>query len=158
IFEKSEHKEIASVYYGLIIRNYPLSTYVPDAKSKLTAFKVPVPQADPKAVGWMTAEQNAPRQHDSMIKRPLALVRTGPHAEFIAAARTGPPNLEPEADNTSATDVLTGGNKATLGAGARSGTGAVVEIVTPGTGGGTDGASSGATATPTEQPTADTAT
>src|ERR1700746_3158364 len=61
IFEKSEHKEIASIYYGQIIKNYPLSPLVGDSKAKLTAFKVPVPQADPKALAWMTAEQNAPR-------------------------------------------------------------------------------------------------
>src|ERR1700694_4673995 len=43
IFEKSEHKEIASVYYGNIVKNYPLSDLTPGAKSKLVAFKVPVP-------------------------------------------------------------------------------------------------------------------
>jgi len=135
IFEKSEHKEIASQYYAQIVRNYPLSGFVPDAKSKLSAFKVPVPQADPKAVAWMTAEQNAPRQHDGLIKRPLALVRSGPHAEFIAAARTGAPNLQPEADNTSATDILSGGNRSQLGgAGGAAGNAAVVEVVTPGSG------------------------
>jgi outer membrane protein assembly factor BamD len=160
IFENSEHKEIASLYYGQIVRNYPLSPLVPDAKSRLTAFKVPVPQADPKAIAWMTAEQNAPRQHDSMIKRPLALVRTGPHAEFIAAARTGVPNLQPEADNTSATDVLTGGNKSQLGGGPTGGTGAVVEIVTPGTGGSAGGTTDGtvggaATETPSARPPTD---
>jgi outer membrane protein assembly factor BamD len=135
IFEKSEHKEIASIYYAQIVRNYPLSAFVPDAKTKLTAFKVPVPQPDPKAMAWMVAEQNAPRQHDGLIKRPLALVRTGPHAEFIAAARTGAPNLQPEADNTSATDVLSGGNRSQLGGGGSAGNSAVVEVVTPGTGG-----------------------
>jgi outer membrane protein assembly factor BamD len=135
IFETSEHKEIASVYYAQIVRNYPLSELVPDAKSKLTAFKVPVPQADPKAVAWMTAEQNAPRQHDSLVKRPLALVRTGPHAELIAAAKTGAPNLQPEADNSSATDILSGGNRSQLGASGGASTSAVVEVVTPGTGG-----------------------
>jgi outer membrane protein assembly factor BamD len=143
IFEKSEHKEIASLYYGQIIKNYPLSLLVPDAKTKLTAFKVPVPQADPKAAAWMTAEQNAPRQHDSLIKRPLALVRNGPHAEYLAAAKTGAPNLQPEADNTSATDILTPGNRSQLGASSGAGTGAVVEVVTPGS----DGASGTATGT-----------
>jgi outer membrane protein assembly factor BamD len=135
IFEKSEHKEIASLYYSQIVRNYPLSGLVPDAKSKLTAYKVPIPQPDAKAVAWMTAEQNAPRQHDSLVKRPLALVRTGPHAEFIVAAKTGTPNLQPEADNTSATDVLTGGNRSQLGGPGGAGSSAVVEVVTPGTGG-----------------------
>jgi outer membrane protein assembly factor BamD len=162
IFEKSEHKEIASIYYAQIVRNYPLSGFVPDAKSKLTAFKVPVPQPDPKAMAWMVAEQNAPRQHDSLIKRPLALVRTGPHAELIAAAKTGAPNLQPEADNTSATDVLSGGgNRSQLGGGGSAGSSAVVEVVTPGTGGTTstsDGTTSGTEGTqPPAEETAPTA-
>jgi outer membrane protein assembly factor BamD len=156
IFEKSEHKEIASLYYAQIIRNYPLSSMVPDAKAKLVDFKVPVPQPDPKAQAWMLAEQNAPREHDNLIKKPLALVRTAPHNEFIAAARTGAPNLQPEADNTSATDILTPGNRSSLG-GSPSGAGnaAVVEVVTPGggssTGAGTttNGTSNGSDPSPT---------
>jgi outer membrane protein assembly factor BamD len=133
IFEKSEHKEIASIYYGNILKNYPLSDLAPNAKEKLVAFKVPVPQPDPKAVAWMTAEQNAPRKRDGLIKRPLALVRSGPHGEIIASAKSGTPTLEPEADNTSATDILSGGNRSQLG-GAASGARntAVVETVTPG--------------------------
>jgi outer membrane protein assembly factor BamD len=138
VFESSEHKEIAQQYYAQIVRNYPLSPLVPDAKGKLKAFNVPVPQPDPKAQAWMVAEQNAPRQHDGFIKRPLALVRSGPHAEFIAAARNGAPNLQPEADNTSATDILTPGNRSTLGGSSpTAGNAAVVEVVTPGSTGST---------------------
>jgi hypothetical protein len=146
IFERSEHKEIASLYYSQIVRNYPLSPLAADATGKLKAFKVPVPQADPKAQAWMLAEQNAPRQHDSLIKRPLALVRSNPHAEMIAAARTGAPNLQPEADNTSATDILTPGNRSSLGGSSpTTGNAAVVEIVTPGSGAtnGTTGTANG---------------
>jgi outer membrane protein assembly factor BamD len=139
IFESSEKREIASVYYSQIIRNYPLSQYVPDAKNKLAAFKVPIPQADPKALAWMTAEQNTPRQHDSLVKKPLALVRSAPHDEMIVAARNGTPNLEPESENDSATEVLRGGNHSQLGGGAS--TAAVVEVVTPGSGGTTTGTS-----------------
>jgi outer membrane protein assembly factor BamD len=143
IFERSEHKEIASLYYSQIVRNYPLSPLAPDAKIKLKAFKVPVPQADPKAKAWMAAEQNTPRQRDSLIKRPLALVRSGPHSEIIAAARTGAPNLSPESDNTSATDILTQGNRSQLGGSSPTGgNAAVVEIVTPGSGA-TSGTSAG---------------
>ena len=133
IFEKSEHKEVASIYYGNILKNYPLSDLAADAKDKLVAFKVPVPQPDPKAVAWMTAEQNAPRKRDGLIKRPLALVRSGPHGEIIASAKSGTPTLEPEADNTSATDILSGGNRSQLGgAGSGARNTAVVETVTPG--------------------------
>jgi outer membrane protein assembly factor BamD len=142
IFERSEHKEIASLYYAQIVRNYPLSPLVGAAKTKLKAFKVPVPQSDPKAQAWMAAEQNAPREHDRLIKRPLALVRSGPHAELVAAAKTGAPNLQPESDNTSATDILTPGNRSQLGGSAPSaGNAAVVEIVTPGSGASTGGES-----------------
>jgi outer membrane protein assembly factor BamD len=133
IFEKSEHKEVASIYYGNIIKNYPLSDLTPNAKDKLVAFKVPVPQPDPKAVAWMTAEQNAPRPRDSFVKKPLALVRSGPHGEMMASAKSGTPTLEPEADTTSATDILTGGNRSQLGgSGGRAANTAVIETVTPG--------------------------
>jgi outer membrane protein assembly factor BamD len=159
IFERSEHKEIASLYYAQIVRNYPLSPLVGDAKTKLKAFKVPVPQPDPKAQAWMAAEQNTPRQRDSLIKRPLALVRSGPHAELIAAAKTGAPNLQPESDNTSATDVLTPGNRSQLGGSApAAGNAAVVEIVTPGSGASTgdESAPGGSTSGTEVTPAADT--
>ncbi len=158
IFERSEHKEIAQLYYSQIVRNYPLSPLVPDAKGKLQAFKVPIPQPDPKAQAWMVAEQNTPREHESLIKKPLALVRSGPHTELVAAARTGAPNLQPESDNTSATDILTPGNRSSLGGSAPgAGNAAVVEIVTPGSApsGGTgnaDGNSSGAGEPPAAAP------
>jgi outer membrane protein assembly factor BamD len=148
VFERSEHREIAQQYYAQIVRNYPLSPLVGDAKYKLKAFNVPVPQPDPKAQAWMVAEQNAPREHDSMIKKPLALVRSGPHTELLAAARSGAPNLQPEADNTSATDILTPGNRSTLGGSSpTSGNAAVVEVVTPGSAGSTaPGTDAGGTA------------
>src|SRR6266481_6347073 len=144
IFEKSEHKEVASIYYGSIVKNYPLSNLAPNAKNKLVAFKVPVPQPDPKAVAWMTAEQNAPRKRDTLMRKPLALVRSGPHSEMVASAKNGTPNLEPEVDNTSATDILTGGNKSQLGGASGAANTAVVETVTPGS----------AAPTPTEAPPA----
>lgn len=138
VFERSEHREIAQQYYAQIVRNYPLSPLVGDAKYKLKAFNVPIPQPDPKAQAWMVAEQNAPREHDSLVKKPLALIRSGPHAEFVAAARTGAPNLTPETDNTSATDILTPGNRSTLGGSSpTTGNAAVVEVVTPGSPGST---------------------
>jgi outer membrane protein assembly factor BamD len=132
IYEKSEHKEVASIYYGDIVKNYPLSGLAPPAKNKLVAFKVPVPQPDPKAVAWMTAEQNAPRPHDSLVRKPLTLVRSGPHEEMVASAKSGAPNLEPEADTTSATDILSGGNRSQLGGTSGARNTAVIETVTPG--------------------------
>jgi outer membrane protein assembly factor BamD len=136
IFEKSEHKEVASLYYGQIVRNYPLSGLAGHAKDKLKSFGVPVPQADPKALAWQQAEMGAPRPHTPLVKRPLALVQSGAGREKRLAARSGEPNLQPEADNTSATDILTGGNQSRIGGtGGGVGSTAVVETVTPGTSG-----------------------
>jgi outer membrane protein assembly factor BamD len=144
IFEKSEHKEVASLYYAQIVRNYPLSGLAGRSKDKLKSFGVPVPQADPKALAWQQAELNAPRPHTSLVKRPLALVQSGAGREKQLAARSGQPDLQPEADNTSATDILTGGNQSRIGGtGGGVGSTAVVETVTPGTGGTAEG--SGAT-------------
>ena len=152
IFEKSEHKEIASLYYSQILKNYPLSKLAPDAKKKLVDFKFPVPQPDPQALAWMTAQQNAPRPRESFVKKPMALVRSGPHEEMVASAKSGIPNLQPEEDNTSATDVLTGGFKAQLGPGGAPGNTAVVETVTPGTAA-PAGTPSGAESTPPAEST-----
>jgi len=143
IFEKSEKKEIASIYYSRIVKEYPLSSRVADAKGKLVAFHVPVPQADPKALAWMQAEVSTPRPKPSLLSRPMALVKSGPDKELRTSSRLGTPQMEPENDTTSAVDILTGGGKPQLGAGGGSstpGNTAVIEIATP-----QSGASGGST-------------
>jgi hypothetical protein len=139
IFERSEHKEVASLYYARIVKNYPLSSLAPQAKDKLKAAGVPVPQADPNALAWMTAEQNTPRPKTPLVKKPLSLISNGPHGEFMAAARTGAPQMEPESDSMSAGDLLTPGGKSATGAG-KPGT-ALVGTVVPGQTGTTDSTS-----------------
>jgi outer membrane protein assembly factor BamD len=154
IFEKSEHKEVASLYYAQIVRKYPLSSFTRRSKDKLKSFGVPVPQADPNALAWQQAELNAPRPHTSLVKRPLALVQSGAGREKQLAARSGEPDLQPEADNTSATDILTGGNQSRLGGtGGGVGSTAVVETVTPGTGGTATGSDAPGSAEGTTTPT-----
>jgi len=137
VFEKSEKKEVASVYYARIVRDYPLSELVPQAKQKLVAFGVPVPQPDPKQLAWMQAELKAAREKPGVLSKPMSLVRTGPGTEKIVAARTGTPNMEAETDNTSVADILSGGGRSALGTGASSnapGNTAVIAVATPGTG------------------------
>jgi hypothetical protein len=127
IWEGSEKKDLASPFYARIVRDYPLSPLAPKAKERLTALKAPVPQADPKAVAWMTAEQNAPRPHESFVTKPLKLVQTNPKGEFRVAARTGKPTMTPESDNEAGVETLSGGSR--IGAGPGS---SIVANVTPG--------------------------
>ena len=153
IFEKSEKKEIASVYYSRIVKDYPLSSLVGDAKGKLVAFGVPVPQPDPKALAWMQAEVAAPRERPGIVSKSMTLLHSGPVRERVVAARNGMPTMEPDTDTTSLADVLTGGGKSQIGAGGGSGgTGntLVVDIATPNSGaaGGTTVETTGAGSAP----------
>jgi len=119
IFEKSEKKDFAGAYYSRIVKNYPLSPLVPDAKGKLKAFGQPVPQADPTAVAWMTAEANAPRPKPSFAKKPLELLHSGPGTEMRMAAKSGMPQMAPESDALSLGDLLKPtGSTGTAGRGA----------------------------------------
>ncbi len=153
IWEGTEKKELSAPYYAKIVRDYPLSPLVPQAKDKLRALKAPVPQPDPKAVAWMTAEKNAPRSHDSFVKKPLSIVTNKPRGELIAAAKTGTPTMTPESDSDAGIDILTGGNQSRIG-----GTGSgIVATVSPGTPGGTtEGAESVAPAAEGSEPKPET--
>ncbi|HYL86500.1 MAG TPA: outer membrane protein assembly factor BamD [Candidatus Angelobacter sp.] len=128
IWEGTEKKEFAVPYYAKIVRDYPLSALAPQAKDRLKALKAPIPQPDPKAVAWMTAEKNAPRQHDSLASKPMALFRAGPKQELYAASKTGAPTMTPESESEAGFDILSGGSKPKIG-----GTGtAIVATVKPG--------------------------
>jgi len=133
VFEKSERKDVAGGYYMLLVKNYPLSKKAPLAKDKLKSFGVPIPQPDPKALAWMTAEQNAPRPKETPVHRAMGMIHSGPDVHLTATA--GKPQMEPESDNGS-TETLSGGNRTTLvgggGGGTTSTSPAVVETVRPG--------------------------
>ena len=128
IFEKSERKDIAGGYYAAIVRNYPLSKYDADAKAKLVALGVPVPQPDPKAVAWMTAEQNTPRPKEGLLHRGIGVLHSGPDVD--TAAHNGMPQMEPESESASATDILSGKN--VVGTAPGKGASSIVGTVSPG--------------------------
>ena len=132
MFAKSERKDIAGSYYAQIVKNYPLSKRAPDAKTRLKDFGMPIPQADPKAVAWMTAEQNAPHPHETLPHRALGMFHPSP--DVHAAARSGEPQMQADSSPSDNTDILNGANRstaltATAGTGAgTSGTGVVLTV------------------------------
>jgi hypothetical protein len=145
LWDTTEKKEMANNYYARLVRNYPLSPLVPEAKNRLKAHGAPVPQADPNAVAWMTAEQNAPRQKESLIKKPLGLIHSGPGQELRVAATSGKPTMTPASESEAGIDILTGGGNQSRGGG--TGTGIVATIVPGSPGGTTNGAENVAPAT-----------
>jgi outer membrane protein assembly factor BamD len=94
IYEKGEHNEIAAKYYSRIVKDYPLSDHVGDAKARLTKFGVPVPPADPTAVARMQQEQSVDRP--GMIKRSMGMLKNSPNVS--AAARSGDPTMTPASE------------------------------------------------------------
>jgi len=107
-----------------------LSSMVPGAKDKLKSFGAPIPQPDPNSLAWMTAEQNTPRPHTSLVKRPLSLISNGPKGEIQLAATHGAPNLQPESDSISPSDILKPGGQSGVGGGT-----GLIAVVTPGSNG-----------------------
>ncbi|MBZ5527927.1 MAG: outer membrane protein assembly factor BamD [Acidobacteriia bacterium] len=128
IFEQGERKDLAGAFYARIVRNYPLSPMSPEAKKKLTALRVPIPQPDPVALARMQQDQAIPRKKPGMLHKSTGLFRTGPDVQM--AARVGKPNLEPESVSPG-TDILTPGGTQSVG-GPGGATNAVVATVTPG--------------------------
>ncbi len=129
LYETSEKRDIASKYYAQIVRDYPKSDLVGDAKYKLKAFGVPVPQPDPNALAWMTANANAPRPKTPMYKRPLDFVSGKPAGELLSSAKVGTPTMTQESDNNN--DTLHPGSGAQLTVGGTPGK-SVVATVVPG--------------------------
>jgi outer membrane protein assembly factor BamD len=112
VYDRTEHADIAAQYYAHIVKDYPLSPLVADAKARLVKFGTPVPQPDPQALARMQAEQQAPRPSNRLITRPLGALKTGPDVRM--AARTGTPTLTPEETGPSTDTLVPGGTGNTI--------------------------------------------
>jgi len=131
-FESAERNEIAAEYYTKLVRDYPLSEQMENAKEHLTAMGYPVPQPDPEALARHQKERELGRDRPGLLRRSLGMFKSGP--DVSPAARAGQPNLNPPGESPSATQVLTPGS-GNYGVGATSGAGRSsvgVETVTPG--------------------------
>jgi hypothetical protein len=128
IFEKAEHGDIAARYYARIVKDYPLSPLVGDAKNKLVKFGVPVPPADPTAVARMQKEQAADRP--GFVKRSMTVLKTGPNVS--AAARSGDPTMTPASESGDETIGFGLQPNAALAAPSSIGSTATVQTITPG--------------------------
>jgi outer membrane protein assembly factor BamD len=127
--EKARYHELADRYYADLVRNYPLSPLVSDAKRKLVRDGIPVPQPDPAALARMQHEKSFEHERPGMLKRSLGVIKSGP--DVYTAAHSGQPNLNPESE-AAGTDVLQpGGPTASVSATASSGPGGATVIAAP---------------------------
>ncbi len=73
-----------------LVREYPLSDHLDDAKEGLTSLNRPIPQADPAAYARMKYEQEN-KTTDSMLAKSLSMFKRGPST--AAAAKSGAPAM-----------------------------------------------------------------
>jgi len=105
IYARNEKKDVADTYYARIVRDYPLSRFAAAAKNKLVADGAPVPQIDPDAEKRMKEEAALyAKNRPNVLRRTTGILHSGP--DLSTAAHEGEPNLQPEGDVVSATDVL----------------------------------------------------
>lgn len=104
--DKNHWADLAAECYQRIVKEYPLSRWVEDAKSRLKAMSMPIPSADPKAEEVMRKEQLYRKEHHgfALVSLPMGMMKSSPNV--VMAAHTGQPNLNPPDDAISATDVL----------------------------------------------------
>jgi outer membrane protein assembly factor BamD len=87
--ERFENSRAASL--TKLVRDYPLSSHVENAKEMLTAMKRPVPEADPTAYARMKYEM-ANRSRPGMVHRVLGPFES--HPDTYMAAKSGAPAME----------------------------------------------------------------
>jgi outer membrane protein assembly factor BamD len=83
-------RQQAGEAYTRIVKDYPLSSYAAQAKNKLKALEMEIPEADPAAMARMKYEaQN--RTKPGMVHRSSGFLRRGP--ETSSAAKSGSPQM-----------------------------------------------------------------
>lgn len=131
IYEKAERNDYAARYYGRIVRDYPLSPLVAQAKQKLQKFGVPVPQPDPTALARMQKNQED-RHPPGLLARSLSMFRGKPNVSM--AAHVGEPTMTPANESGNETLALAPPPALTAGGQSAKSSSAAVETVTPGSG------------------------
>jgi outer membrane protein assembly factor BamD len=85
-------KDKAVGSYSRLVKDYPLSPYVEEAKNKLKGMEAPIPEADPAAAARMKYEAEN-RTKPGMMTPVTGILKRGP--DTIAAAKAGQPAMEP---------------------------------------------------------------
>src|SRR5689334_3203056 len=91
--------------YTRLVRDYPLSDYAEQAKSRLKTLEMPVPTADAAAEARMRFEKEN-RTHPGMFRRLTGFIRQNP--DTSTAAKSGTPQMSPPKQNIPVTVPVPG--------------------------------------------------
>jgi outer membrane protein assembly factor BamD len=113
IYERSEKTQYAGAFYSKVVKDYPLSPLVPQAKEKLTKLGIPVPQPDPTALARMQQEQQTPHPRTGLLHRFEGPLEGRP--DMSAAARVGEPQMSPPDEGSELETLVRTTNLSVLG-------------------------------------------
>ena len=99
------YRQQAGDAYTRLVRDYPLSDYAEQAKSRLKTLEMPVPGADPAAEARMRFEKEN-RTKPGMFHRATGFLRQSPDANM--AAKSGTPQMNPPKQNIPVTVPVPG--------------------------------------------------
>ncbi len=91
--------------YTKLVRDYPLSAYAEQAKTRLKTMELPIPNADPAAEARMRFEQEN-RVRPGLFHRLTGFIRQSP--ETYTAAKSGAPQMNPPKQNIPVTVPVPG--------------------------------------------------
>src|SRR5437016_12096946 len=104
----SNNEPEAAIYYARIVTDHPLSERVDEAKQRLTAMNMPIPEANPVA---LARAQAAPRDERSILGKMVGLVKHRPPVSTDTAAASS----ATEAESDSAPTPVRGGTRGSGG-------------------------------------------
>src|SRR5947207_6352870 len=87
--DRFENQQVAA--YSRIVKDYPLSVHVEDARAQLEVMKRPVPEADPVAYARMKYEIEN-REKPGKMSHALGIFRSRP--DMSQAAKSGTPPMD----------------------------------------------------------------
>jgi len=111
---KEKGEQEATEYFTRVVRDYPLSENVEEAKKHLHEMGAPIPEPDPAAVARMTYEQ-AHTDDPGMMDRFWDIFHRRPNVS-AALGKTNPPTMTPQgaaqigSSAADAADTLPGGS------------------------------------------------
>lgn len=144
IYQKNKQNPTAGAFYARIVRDYPLSPRVSNAKERLTQLGVPIPQPDPAALARMQQNQQLTHNRSPFVGRVSEMVHSGP--DVSQASKVGAPNLDPP-DDASGMETFNAALKGMTLTGGASGAGGASGGASGGTPAPGAGAPAGSTAT-----------
>jgi hypothetical protein len=81
------------------VKDYPLSSFAPEAKRRLTEDNVKIPPPDPDAVARAEYEEKYAHDHPGLVRRAMGVMKSSP--DVAIAAHTGEPDLNPPGETGS---------------------------------------------------------